>query len=39
MKGVDRYKLPVIEQVNHGDEKYNIENEVNNTVAMFFCDR
>ena len=32
VKGIKRYELPVIKQVSHWNEKYNIENIVNNIV-------
>ena len=39
MKGIKRYKLPVIKQLCDGDEKDNIENIVNNAVITLYGDR
>ena len=35
---IKRYKLPVIKQVSHGDEKYSTRNIVNNTVQTLYGD-
>lgn len=37
MKEIMRFKLPGI--INHGDEKYNIGNTVNNIVITLYADR
>lgn len=38
IKGIERYKLPVIEWVSHGNEQCSIRNIVNNTVTTLYDD-
>ena len=35
----ERYGLPVIKEISHEDEKYSLENIVNNTVITLYSDR
>ena len=39
VKGIKRYKLPVIKYVRHRNEKDSIENIVNNIVILLYDDR
>lgn len=39
VKGNERYKYPVIEQVSHENKRYNIGNLVNSTVIALYDDR
>ena len=39
MKGIKRYKLPVMKSVSHGDEKYSRGNIFNNIEITLYGDR
>ena len=38
MKVIKRYKLPAIKLISHGDEKYTIENIINNNIILLYGD-
>lgn len=39
MKAIRRYKLPVIKQISHRDERGSRENRVNDIVVTLYGDR
>ena len=39
MKGIKRYKLPVIRLISHRDEKYSLENIINKIVITLYGKR
>jgi len=39
MKGSEKYRLPVMERIIHGDKRHSIGNRVNGVVIVLYGDR